>query len=126
MMPVLLANTTLAILMFLVGCALVVAILLRRTFRYFGRRQRSQFITGLEHLPRPKNSWEGVYHDVDATIDRHEVEMAEMVRDMTGQLTTKMYLLEQLIADSQKQIDRMEELLAEARARESSSEQGTI
>jgi len=37
--------------------------------------------------------------------------MADMARDINGQLTTKMIVLEQLIVDSQKQIERMEELL---------------
>ena len=125
-MPILLANTAFAILMLLAGCAVLLSILLRRSYRYFGRQSKSRVITGLEHLPRPKSQWEGVYHDVDATIDRHEVEMAEMVRDMTGQLNTKIYVLEQLISESQQQIDRMEELLQEVRIQQSPQEQDPV
>ncbi len=112
-MPILYASTPIAIFMFLVGCALLVSILLKRSYRYFGKKKGSTVITGLEHLPRPKSTWEGTYRDAGAIFDRQEVEMAEMARDLSGQLTTKMIVLEQLIADSQKQIDRMEELLKE-------------
>lgn len=107
------AGTPVAIFMFLVGCALLVSILLKRSYRYFGKAKGSTVITGLEHLPRPKSSWDGTYRDAGAIVDRKEVEMAELARDLSGQLTTKMIVLEQLISDSQKQIDRMEELLKE-------------
>ncbi|TWU29958.1 hypothetical protein [Bythopirellula polymerisocia] len=107
------ASTPIAVFMFLVGCALLVAVLLKRSYRYFGKSKRSTVITGLEHLPRPKSTWDGTYRDAGAAVDRQEVEMAEMARDLSGQLTTKMIVLEQLISDSQKQIDRMEELLKE-------------
>ena len=64
--------------------------------------QRSRVVTEVHSLPRPKPTWQ--------TTDAG-VEMAEVARDLNGQLTTKMIVLEQLIADSQKQIERMEELL---------------
>lgn len=99
--------------MFLVGCALLVSILLKRSYRYFGKAKSSNVVSGIEHLPRPKSTWEGTYRDAGAIVDRQEVEMAEMSRDLSGQLSTKMIVLEQLIADSQKQIDRMEALLKE-------------
>ncbi len=112
-MPVFSASMPIAIFMFLVGCALMVSILLRRSYRYFGKTKGSKIITGLEHLPRPKSSWEGTFRDAGAVVDRQEVEMAEMARDLSGQLATKMIVLEQLISESQKQIDRMEKLLKE-------------
>jgi hypothetical protein len=40
----------------------------------------------------------------------------EVARDLNSQLSAKTIVLEKLIADSQKQIDRMEELLAEIEA----------
>lgn len=117
-MPVLLANATFAILMFLAGCALVVTVLLRRSYRYFGKRNRSRVIQGLEHLPRPQDAWEGAQHDPSARVGRYEAEMADVARELSGQLTTKMILLEQLICESQKQIERMEELLDRAERRQ--------
>ena len=110
------ANTSFAILLFLAGCAMLVSILLRRSYRYFGKRSGPRVIQGLERVPRPGAAWDGSYHDAEARIGRQEVEMAEMFRDMNGQLTSKMHVLEQLISDSQKQIDRMEELLADGKA----------
>lgn len=38
---------------------------------------------------------------------------ADVARDLSSQLSAKTIVLEKLIADSQKQIDRMEELLSE-------------
>ena len=40
--------------------------------------------------------------------------MYEMSRDLNGQLNTKIIVLEQLISQSQQQIERMEQLLEEA------------
>jgi hypothetical protein len=37
--------------------------------------------------------------------------MYEMSRDLNGQLNSKMLVLEQLIAQSQRQIERMEQLI---------------
>jgi hypothetical protein len=40
----------------------------------------------------------------------------DVARDLNSQLSAKTIMLEKLIADSQKQIDRMEELLSEIEA----------
>jgi hypothetical protein len=110
-MSLLFANTAVAMFMFLLGCTLLVSLLLKRSYRYFGKTRQPTTIVGLERLPRPQNTWDGSYRDLVATAERQEVEMAEVARDLMGQLTAKTILLEQLVSDSQRQIERMEALL---------------
>lgn len=110
-MPILFANTAVAAFFFLLGCAILVSILLKRSFQYFDKARPRATIVGLERLPRPQQPWEGTYRELSATPEQQEVEMAEVARDLMGQLTAKTIILEQLIADSQRQIERMEELL---------------
>ena len=97
-----------ATFMLLAGCGLLVYTLMRKAHlqqvrEKENRRERgSTIISDTGRLPRPPKTWQ--------TTNEGD-EMAEFARDINGQLTTKMIVLEQLIADSQKQIDRMEELL---------------
>jgi len=109
-----LALSQLPILMFLIGCALITTILLRRSYRYFGRSRRQQIQSPVEKQPRPTSKWSGAQRDSLAQIDRQEVEMHDMARDLSGQLNSKIIVLEQLIATSQRQIERLETLLAES------------
>jgi hypothetical protein len=109
---ILLADMT-AVWMFLAGVGLFAFILLRRSYRYFGKPRQRTSDAALDLQPRPKGPWDGAQHDVMARIDRQEVEMFEIARDLNGQLSSKILVLEQLIADSQRQIVRMEDLLAQ-------------
>jgi hypothetical protein len=98
---------------FLAGVALLTWILLKRSYRYFGRR-RNKNPAPLERQPRPTSKWDGVQRDALAQVERQKVEMHEMTRDLNGQLSSKIIILEQLISDSQQQIDRLEHLLDRA------------
>lgn len=109
---ILLANMT-AVWMFLAGVGLFAFILLRRSYRYFGKPRQRRSDAALELQPRPKGPWDGMQHDAMARIERQEVEMFEIARDLNGQLSAKILVLEQLIHDSQQQITRMEDLLAQ-------------
>jgi len=104
------ANPT---LLFLAGCAVLTWVLLRRCYGRCGRKKSKDNRDYLEHLHRPTNAWDGACHDAAALVDRQKVELYEMARDVSGRLDSKLMLLNHLIATSQKQIDRMEELLAE-------------
>jgi len=110
-MTVVLADVQ-ALWMFLLGCALLTLILLKRSYRYFGRRRRSSS-SPIERQHRPDSAWDGAKRDAMAQVERQEVEMHQMARDINGQLSSKIVILEQLIADSQRQIDRMEHLLGQ-------------
>ena len=111
-MPVLLADIH-AVWMFLAGVGLLTFILMKRSYRYFSRPRRKRNDKPIELQPRPKGPWDGVQHDTMAHIERQKVEMFEMSRDLNGQLNSKIIVLEKLIADSQRQITRMEALLAQ-------------
>lgn len=109
----LLANM-LPTLMFLAGCALLTAILLRRSSRYHGKRTRQRKNeTVIEAQPRPTNAWTGMHRDTTAHIERQKVELHDMTRESTGRLDSKMLVLQELIAKSDQQIERMEALLSE-------------
>ncbi len=119
-MPVLLADL-IAVWMFLAGVGLLTFILMKRYFRFFalGRRKRDDSPLALQ--PRPKGPWDGAQHDTMAHIDRQKVEMFEMSRDLNGQLSSRIIVLEKLIADSQRQITQMEALLAQIDEAQSSA-----
>lgn len=108
---ILLADTV-SMLMFAAGCAMLTLILLKRSYRYFGRRSKSSS-KHLEQIHRPESKWDGAHRDTHAIIERQKVDLYEMSRDLNGQLNSRIIVLENLIAQSQRQIDRMEELLEE-------------
>ncbi len=107
---ILLANLT-PLLMFLAGAGLLTFILMKRASRYFGRSRRRRDQGPIELQPRPTSKWDGAQKDTLAHIEREKVEMHEMARDLNGQLTSRIIVLEQLIAESGQQIKRMEELM---------------
>lgn len=107
----LLSTITLPVLAFTLGCAMLTFILLKRSYRYFGRTSRSRGSKPLELQPRPSSKWDGMHRDTLAVVERQKVEMHDMARELTGQLSTKIVVLEKLISDSQRQIDRMEMLV---------------
>jgi len=115
---VLLSTITPAVLMFTLGCAMLTFLLLKRSYRYFGRSSRSRSSRPLELQSRPASKWDGAQRDALAVVERQKVEMHDMARELTGQLSTKIVTLERLISDSQRQIDRMEVLVEELESKE--------
>lgn len=116
--PLLADGNFASILMFIAGCGLLTAILLRRSYRYFNRRpDRGGTGPALVSQPRPATAWDGAHRDASARLEREKVELYEMARDANGQLTTKIAMLEQLVETSGRQIKRLEELLAESSKR---------
>lgn len=104
---------------FFAGCALLTFILLKRTYRRLGRRQKSSSAP-IELNHRPTSAWDGAQRDTLAQVERQKVEMHEMSRDLNGQLSSRIIVLEQLVGESQRQIERLEKLLAEAKEIEKS------
>ncbi len=107
--------------MLALGVGILVSILLRITYRRLGQRKKKNSSKPIATQPRPDTPWSGAYQDADAQLSRKEVELHEMTRDATATIDNKMILLQQLIAQSQKQIDRLEELLKESEASSSQS-----
>ena len=112
-------------MLFLAGCAVLTWVLLRRTYRACGRRPRIGEQVHLEHLHRPTDPWEGAQRDTSAQVERQKVELYDMARDATGRIDSKLMLLQQMIDQNQRRIDRMEELLGELeRASEAATSRG--
>lgn len=99
-------------IMLLSGCLLLVYLLLRKSHLQQQAVRSSRVSSDVPALPRSNPTWQ--------TSD-NGLEMAEIARDLNGQLTTKMIVLEQLLSDSQKQIERMEELLERIEAAKKNS-----
>lgn len=116
-LPLLAETPWFAPAMFALGCGLLAALLLRRSYRYFGKKSRGGSGPHLEVQPRPKDEWDGVRDDAAARFDRQQVELHALARDLTGQIDTKLALMRQLVAQSDEQIKRLETLLEEAEAR---------
>lgn len=102
--------------LFALGCALLTMILLRRSYRYFGKKRRRNE-PAIDAQPRPTDAWSGAHADASARIERQKVELYDLGREITAQIDNKMILLQELIGKSQAQIDRLEELLAESKER---------
>lgn len=97
--------------LFVLGCAMLTMILLRRSYKYFGRSTRRRNDPPIAAQPRPTDAWSGAHADVSARIERQKVELHEMSREVTATIDSKLILLQELLAKSQSQIDRLEELL---------------
>ncbi len=97
---------------FFAGCALLTMILLKRSYRRMGRRKKNA--PAIERIARPSGQWDGAQRDALAQVERQKVEMHEMARDLNGQLNSKIIVLEKLVGESQRQIERLEELLDKA------------
>ena len=106
-------------LMFFAGCGLLTFFLLKITFRRIGRRKKSSSAP-IEKIARPASQWDGVQRDALAVVERQKVELHDMSRDLNGQLSSRIIMLEQLVGESQRQIERLEQLLAEAKEVEQS------
>jgi septal ring factor EnvC (AmiA/AmiB activator) len=100
-MVIVFANLGATVMLF-AGCALLVYMLMRKAHLQQIRERETTIVSDMKRLPPTQRPWQATDNGV---------EMADLARDLNGQLTTKIIVLEQLIADSQKQIERMEELL---------------
>lgn len=110
-------NQLLTSLMLLAGSAMLTFFLLRRNFRYFKRNRASQDNSPIAKQPRPTGEWSGAYKDSSAMIDRQMVELHNSGRELKAQLDNKIVVMQELCAKSQRQIDRLEELLREIDAK---------
>ena len=99
-------------LMFFAGCVLLTTILLRRYWRYFQKHTHEQVgEPAVKQQPLPEESWSDGQKDAVVHIERQKVELHDVSHDVTGQLNSKILLLQQLMAKSDQQIEQMEKLL---------------
>lgn len=108
---IILAAGAASAIMLLAGCLLLVYVLMRKAYLQQESQRRSRMITDVHPLPPPSPPWSSSDGDSEMALPR----------DLNGQLSTKIIVLEQLIADSQRQIERMEELLERIEAAKNKS-----
>ena len=103
----LLDNSNLAPGLFLLGLAMMIVILLRRSHRKLGRRKQDS--SPMVRVPRPKKE-RSAHGTLDAPPEvlRWEVQMQEIGRDLSAQLDSKMSALQALIADADRAAARLE------------------
>jgi DNA-binding NarL/FixJ family response regulator len=99
--------------MLALGLALLVTILLRRSYRYFGRVSRRQ-TPAIEHVPRPRASTRERLDDAPKDVVRWQVEMHETARDLKAELDTKISVLRQLVLMATEQQEKLEQSIIRA------------
>jgi hypothetical protein len=105
-MITLLADSQLPYLMFAAGALLAIVILLKRSYRYFGRRNRGGYITRVarpDTMPNPVDEARG-----SRDFDRWELRMQELMREHSARLDSKMLALQALIREADETIARLE------------------
>ena len=98
----------------LLGVVMLTVILLRITYRRLGRRRRAgDADSPIVHVPRSDQPRSGAYHDSATLLDRQEIELYELSRELTGRLDSKIVVLQQLIIQSDAKIAQLRQLLSE-------------
>lgn len=96
-------------LLFLLGIALLAALLLRRVYRRVGRRKKSE--PAIARVPRPQPKHRKLL-DVPE-LAQYEVQLHETARELSAVLDSKMVALNVLVQQAQQKIDQLERLLDE-------------
>ena len=105
------AEMTTEQLVFLGGLIILVGILLIRSRRYFARKARQ---SALLLRQRHRFRTPGHHHEKPSEMQRWEVEMHEMARELSARLDSKMVVLEQLIRDADAATARLQAALETA------------
>ncbi len=106
MITLLAADSQLPYMMFAAGALLAIVILLKRSYRYFGRRSRSGYITRVARPDTKANPVDGAKGSRD--FDRWELRMQELMREHTARIDSKMLALQALIREADETIARLE------------------
>ena len=103
----------------LIGVALMTVIMLRITYRRLGKQRRDKNDAPFIQSARSTAHAQTPRLNTATEIDRKEIEMFEITRELTGQLDSKIVIVQQLIADCDVRIQRLQELLDEAHKKQS-------
>ncbi len=98
--------------MFLAGVVLLIMILLRRFYRYYGRRRPAKKTAEpyLAHAPRPADGTRSL-SNASPDVLSWQVELHETGREMKAELDSKMRVLQLLIGQARSEADRLEQIL---------------
>ena len=101
-------------LMLLAGMSLLVLILLRRSYRYFGRRNRPKR-PDVQTTRPSEHAWHGAPSDAPHEFLRWQVAMHETARDLKAELDSKMGALQHLVRQAAEQSQSLENSIERAR-----------
>ena len=101
-------SNPLALAAFLAGLAILCWVLLRRSFRYFGRRPKQQ--ATVVRASRP-GAFEGTSRlsTPPDELARWEVQMHDLARRLSAQLDSKISVLESLVQEADRAAARLED-----------------
>jgi len=101
--------------MFLAGITLLILILLRRSYRHYGRRRPAgkTLESHPTRAPRPHGP-ERSLSDAPPDVLRWHVEMHDTARKLKAELDSKMRVLQLLIGQARREADRLERMLERA------------
>lgn len=100
--------------MFLAGMALLLLILLRRSYRYYGTRpSRKATQRSLVETPRQADKKRSL-SSAPPDVLRWHVEMHETARELKAELDSKMRVLQLLIAQARQESERLERILGQS------------
>lgn len=102
-------------LIMLLAMGLLTMMLWRRSNRYFGRGGKAY--EAPHRVSKLQNDRDLALADAPPEINRWQVEMYELAREMKGELDTKMAVLQLLIRNANEASDRLERALAQAEER---------
>ncbi len=105
----LLAETGLPTLFFLMAMMITIGLLLMRTQRHFSRQSSAQ--PPLVHTPRPQQETPAHRFGAPPEMVAWEVSMHDTARDLSAQLDSKMAALEHLIREADRAAARLEAAL---------------
>jgi len=113
------AEAEYATLMVVTALVVIIGVLLLRSHRYFSRQERDS--SPIVRVGRPDAEDRGHHAEAPEVMQRWEVQMHEVARDLFGQLDSKMGALEQLIREADRASARLEAALSAAREEEGRS-----
>ena len=100
-------------ILFLAGLTLMIVVLLRRSYRYFGRTG-GKVVPPVEAVARPQRIQPATGGNAPRDAVRWQVEMHETARDLKAELDSKMGALQYLTLQAGQQADRLEAAIARA------------
>lgn len=106
------AQGNFAPLLFLGALMVVIAFLLLRSQRYFARQERTAMPAPAIEPCAPTSRKPAHHLGTSSELVQWEVEMHDIARDLSGQLGSKMSVLEHLIRDADRAAARLEAALA--------------
>ena len=91
----------------------MIFVLLRRSYRYFGRKEKAG--PALPRVTRPDPKPEQALWGAPAELARWQVEMHETARDLKSELDSKLSLVQTLVAQARHESQRLEGAILQAR-----------